>query len=275
VRAFDSAGNAATGSVTFTVDTTAPDIGWISTPAATITSTHLVLTGRATDDTTNIKYIKWRMQEQGVWGDWQDAGATDPNQVIGDEKVEAFSIDLVDLFECEHVVEVKAIDEAGNESTVIRTTFQVDLYGPSVDDVRFSPDPTREGLTTTVTADISDTKDAISAVEFFIDGPDHGTGQGIPMTITTSTATTATATATITDGILSALSEGQHIIYVRAQDSVGNWGDVNYLQFTVDRSPIIVVINEPKSGDIYSVGDVDVSGFVVDSTTVISKIEYR
>ena len=274
VSALDSAQNAATGTVNFVVDTTVPSISWTSVPTAIVTSTHLILEGRATDATTNITYVKWRYQHQGVWTDWVDAGGDGGNKIIGNSRTELFSVDLVDLFDGSYRLQVVAIDAAGNKTgaSVYQIFFTVDTTGPDTTNVTVSPVTTNESLTTVLSADITDAITDVVTAEFFIDGPDPG--EGSAYTVPVSPVSTSVSMATDITGYLAALSEGQHIIYVRGQDVVGNWGPLNWAWFTVDRSDLIVVIEAPSEAEIFATDAVTATGFVFDSTSEISSITY-
>ena len=64
------------------------------------------------------------------------------------------------------------------------------------------------------------TAQSIGAAEYFIDGPDPGVGNGVPLTLNGNSGQLTQEFIVPTVG----LSEGFHSLYVRTQVSTGNWG---------------------------------------------------
>ena len=283
VTAVDTAANVGSGAVTFTVDTIAPSI--ILNPIAATSVDTIHITGSATDNMTGVAIVKWAVTPattatpgSPTWKwDWFEAGVVD--QFWGDLE-EDYSFYAIFTEECEHIIWAKAVDAVGH---VTYTSFgiDVDLYGPTVKSVDLNPVPTNENLTTLLTVEIESNKHDIVGYEWWIDGNDPGQGSGTWIGVTPSL--NITETTTIASSVVVALSEGEHVIYVRAKDSFGNWstwdetfglGYLNYEEFSVDRSPMDLdwVIKPPyycSSATVLFRGEAD------DSTSVITNFEYR
>jgi len=126
-----------------------------------------------------------------------------------------------------------------------------DYTGPTAKSLAVSPNPSDAISDVTVTATISDAATGgskISAAEYIIDDDKAapvGASFGTPMTVADPTAVTTTATGTIPASVLADVNfaAGKHIVYVRGEDSTGNWGVVGS-----------VVLNVPKTGPATSSG---------------------
>jgi FtsP/CotA-like multicopper oxidase with cupredoxin domain len=133
-----------------------------------------------------------------------------------------------------------------------------DGVGPVSTHIGLSPNPSTGLSPVTVTADLSDATtggSAVSQAEFVIDDAvTTGVGFGTPMTLPGSGVTIAGATGTITTAVLDGLDAGRHTVFVRALDSVGNWGVVGS-----------AILNLPKTGPQTtngSIADVPANGTV-------------
>ena len=71
--------------------------------------------------------------------------------------------------------------------------------------------------------------------EYFIDAP-GANGTGTPMSITPPGAYLASIDTTILSPTIAALSEGPHLIYMHAQDTLGNWGQYVTATLKVDKT---------------------------------------
>ncbi|MEO6145342.1 MAG: multicopper oxidase domain-containing protein [Dermatophilaceae bacterium] len=105
-----------------------------------------------------------------------------------------------------------------------------DGVGPVSSHVTVNPNPS-DGLSAViVTADLSDAAtggaNVVGAEIVIDDAVTTGVGFGTPMTGTFGTVDVANATGTISTTVLDALPAGKHVVFVRAQDSGGNWGVV-------------------------------------------------
>lgn len=108
-----------------------------------------------------------------------------------------------------------------------------DTTGPVASALGLSVNPTNGSVDVTVTATISDSATGISniaAAELYID-----TTSGSPIAMTTAAfdAPTESVTGTILAATLGILATGDHTIYVRGQDSAGNWGDFQTIILTL------------------------------------------
>jgi len=123
----------------------------------------------------------------------------------------------------------------------------LDGVGPVSSHVTASPNPSNGLADVTVTADLSDATTGNASVdqaEIVIDDPSPlAPGFGIPMNAFPPAVNVAGATGTIPQATLAALAAGKHTVFVRAHDSVGNWGVVGG-----------VIFNLPKTGPLTTNG---------------------
>ncbi len=110
VRAYDGAGNTAEDNITFMVDSTGPSIS-ITSPSdgANISETNVTIEWSGSDDETSIVQYNIRLDD----GSWKKIGTNT-------------TFTFEDLSEDSHIVEVKAVDEAGNTVT---KTIQFSVTG--------------------------------------------------------------------------------------------------------------------------------------------------
>lgn len=121
-----------------------------------------------------------------------------------------------------------------------------DYVGPKANVVSITPNPSDATQDVTISATIDDSdsgNSSIQAAEYVIDNNDPSgaiaAGNGVPMTVPSGSGATATVTGTIAQSVLADanLSAGKHVIYVRGEDSAGNWGVFDS-----------AVLNVPKTG---------------------------
>ncbi|MFH1642794.1 MAG: PKD domain-containing protein, partial [Nanoarchaeota archaeon] len=135
-------------------------------------------------------------------------------------------------------VKVDATDNAG--SSVAGTddgadgTAAVDKTDPITSGTTVIPDPTSSTLTS-ITASTSDGNSPILKAEYFID-TDPGEGAGIAMDAADGSFNSASENVKKLNVDVSALAEGEHTVYVRGQDSAGNWGPINSDTFILDKT---------------------------------------
>jgi hypothetical protein len=112
-----------------------------------------------------------------------------------------------------------------------------DTTGPTVSAVAVSPSTLASpNAANTVTASASDAGTGggtIAAAELWVDSPAPNFGGGVAMTVSASGSSTSAVTGSIPAALLQGMSQGQHRVYVRAQDQVGNWGPVSSAQLTL------------------------------------------
>jgi Multicopper oxidase len=110
-----------------------------------------------------------------------------------------------------------------------------DTVGPAVSSLTLTPSVTTGAGDVTVTATVSDVASGgsnIAAAEYYID-----TTGGSPTAMTGAFASpTESVSGTISAATLSGLTSGSHTIYVRGQDTVGNWGGFNFAVLVLDKA---------------------------------------
>ncbi|GAB3589693.1 hypothetical protein GCM10027446_02790 [Angustibacter peucedani] len=116
-----------------------------------------------------------------------------------------------------------------------------DLVGPVSSKISLSPNPSNGLAPVTVTADLSDATTGgsnVAQAELVVDDAVlTAPGFGTAMSGAFGTVTVTGATGTISVAALDALAAGKHQVFVRAQDSAGNWGVVGS-----------AILNLPKTG---------------------------
>ncbi len=238
IVAYDNANNSITKSVTFVVDTTAPEMS-ITSPAMGFNSDSATvkLIWFAYDATAGLSGYQYRI-DGGAWS------AT----------TQAISHDFTGLAEGPHSAEAKCIDKAGNEATA-SVTFIVDTYIPILGII--SPS---EGayVTSSVTVRVSssDPTSGISGYQFRIDGQAW-----------TELSDSPNAT-------FAGLPDGMHTFDVKAYDGAMNWARITST-FTVDSGEPTVLIVSPGSGSIFATPSVTVSWLGSDSVSGVQGYQYR
>jgi len=108
--------------------------------------------------------------------------------------------------------------------------------GPTVSGLSLSPNPTDGSVDVTVSATLTDSGASatnIQAAEFYIDGTASSPNA---MTGAFGTATSISVSGTIDVATLAGLSSGNHTIFVRGQDTIGNWGSFVSAILTLDKT---------------------------------------
>ncbi|MCP5099475.1 MAG: multicopper oxidase domain-containing protein, partial [Chloroflexi bacterium] len=162
----------------------------------------------------------------------------------------------------------------GGMMTFITTaagTPGADTTGPAITNMLVAPTPTDGTLDVALTATASDAATggaAILAAEYYIDDTN-----GIPVAMTAADGTFDTTTENIEATILAAtvdgLSPGDHTIYVRGQDALGNWGAFNIATLRIEQTgsgpttKSLTLVHNATAGDV----DVLLSGTADDSAT--------
>jgi hypothetical protein len=113
-----------------------------------------------------------------------------------------------------HTLFVRGKDAAGNWGPAATTTLTVDKTGPAITGLTLTPNPTQGAPTVTLTANVVDALSSVSTVEWFV-GSDPGVGNGTAVTPNAGGAITATIP-------VATLAEADHVVTVRARDSLGN-----------------------------------------------------
>jgi hypothetical protein len=262
VRAIDTAYNVTDPAkyATFTVDTIAPSIALTSLSPDPTNDNTPTLSGTATDATSPITSVKYRVDN----GAWIAATAIDG---AFNELNEDFIFTMAKLADGEHLVQAKATDAAGNASPLASDTFTVDTTPLSLTLNTFpthtnDPNPAFSGTAT-------DTLSPITSVQYRIDS---------------GAWTAAVALDGAFDELIeeyafttTALADGLHTVKVRAGDALGNTttpADYATATFTVDTIAPSVALT-PPSPDPTNDNTPTLSGTATDATSPITSVEYR
>ncbi|MFT3894359.1 MAG: multicopper oxidase domain-containing protein [Anaerolineales bacterium] len=125
----------------------------------------------------------------------------------------------------------------GGMMTVLTTgtVTTSDTTGPVTSAMSMTPNPSDGTLDVAINATVSDASAGnsnVTAAEFYVDNT-----SGSPIAITgTFGSPTASVTGTIPTSLLGILAAGDHMIYVRGQDSAGNWGSFQSVILTLQTS---------------------------------------
>ena len=238
IIAFDNANNSIMRSVTFTVDTTAPEMS-ITSPAMGFNSdsSTVKVIWFAYDATAGLSGYQYRIDGQ-AW--------SAPTQAI--------SHDFAGLAQGPHTAEARSIDKAGNNATA-SVTFIVDTYIPLLSII--SPS---EGayVTSSVTVRVSssDPTSGISGYQFRIDGQAWSPISDSP------------------NATFVGLPDGMHTFDARSFDGAGNWARVTST-FTVDTDEPAILIISPASGSCFAATSVTVSWMGSDAVSGVQGYQYR
>ena len=258
VRATDMADTIGLVMDTFVVDLATSTLTMSTEPQWA--SSRVIIIGTATDQgiATGIIEVEYRVDGEA----WQTAVAADGTY---DKATETFRIEINGLSDGTHTVTARSMDMVGNVSDEVTIGFHVDTTGPIISNLRVTPDPTNGTASLTGTA--TDTSNIITKVEYYIDTLPQGTS--IQMTGTGSRQTNISGVINITD-----LTEGKHTAFVRAQDSMGNWGSVQQFVFAVSRSNLFVEIN-PVTPDPIGTTNITITGRVIAPQVAIKQIDVQ
>jgi len=145
------------------------------------------------------------------------------------------------------IVSVHSKDAFGNWGPFATITLNVAAGGPVTSGVGAAPNPNNGVLplnasqpVVRVTATMTSSGSTIVAAEGFIDTPPlNTTVRGFPFVPSDGAWNGATETgyADIPLANINALSNGDHTIYVRGKDAVGNWGATGTVTLVIDRAP--------------------------------------
>jgi hypothetical protein len=260
VRSWDVLGNAITPAnyaiATFIVDTTPPSIALTPLSPDPTNDNTPTLSGIATDTTSPIISVKYRVDGGG----WIAAEAIDGTF---NELSEDFAFTIAELDDGEHLVQVRATDAAGNVSPLASHAFTVDATPPSVTLNPF-PDYTNDN-TPTISGIAIDTNSPITSVEYRVDG-----GGWIAAEATDGTFNELSENFIFT---IAELDDGEHLVEVRTTDAAGNVSPMASDAFTVDTTPPSVTLN--PFPNYTNDNTPTLSGIAIDTTSPITSVEYR
>ena len=132
-----------------------------------------------------------------------------------------------------HTVYVRGQDALGNWGPFASTSIFVDRTGPTTSGLALVPNPSNGSVSVALTGTASDAATGnsnVTAAEYSIDG-----GAATAITIG-SPAPTVSLAATISAATVNGMSQGSHVIAVRAQDALGYWGTPATIQLIVDKT---------------------------------------
>jgi hypothetical protein len=186
---------------------------------------------------------------------------------------------LAGLASGNHTVFVHGRDSAGTWGSFNIAVLALDKAGPMTTGLALAPSLSNG----TVDVALSGTGDdratgnaAVAAAEYFIDATGaEAAGAGAPMVVNVA-APSASLTASIA---ASALSAGTHVISVRSQDALGNWGAFATTSLVVDKTgPVtsnVIAAPNPNNGTLplnLSTPAVRVTATLSDATTGNSNV---
>ncbi|WP_421733530.1 multicopper oxidase domain-containing protein [Cellulomonas sp.] len=157
----------------------------------------------------------------------------------------------------QHIVYVRGQDSLGQWGPFSSVLVSGgDAVGPVTTATTVSPDATNGTVAVSVSATADDTASGgsdIAAAELFLDtvGAD---GTGTSQVVGTAAAVSS-IDATIAAGTVNALTEGEHVVSIHAQDSAGNWGEHATASLVVDKTgptttaPVSVAVT-PNNGTL-------------------------
>ena len=141
----------------------------------------------------------------------------------------------------EYVYYVRGQDAEGNWGPFTSVLVNgADTGGPSTISPILTPNRANgantQGVKVSATANDSDAgNSAIAAAEYFIDA-EGADGTGTAMAVSPAGASIASIDATIPPVTLDALPEGNHPVFIHAQDADGNWGTAISANLAVDET---------------------------------------
>lgn len=136
-----------------------------------------------------------------------------------------------------HNVYVHGQDAAGNWGTTASSVLVIDKTGPALTAQASTPNPTLGAVSSTLSATATDLVNGaapasnIMAAEWF-EGTDPGKGSGTAMTATDGTFSSPTEAVRATINACT-MTNGAHVLSLRAKDLAGNWGPVVTTTLTV------------------------------------------
>lgn len=136
-----------------------------------------------------------------------------------------------------HTIYVRGKDAVGSWGATSTTVLVIDRAAPTVSGVTLTPSASNN-TAVAISASANDAATGnsnISAGEYFIDTA-GAAGTGTAMTPASALPTT-TISATIPGATITALTAGNHTVYVRAKDAAGNWGTTVSATLLIDRTP--------------------------------------
>ena len=144
--------------------------------------------------------------------------------------------DLATLSSGNHTFYVHGQDSSGTGTwgAVASVVLNLDKSGPTTSALSLSPNPSNGSVSVGLSATGDDTASGgsnIAAAEYSIDA-----GTTVPMTVSPAGVKIASLTASIPAATINPPVEGTHVVSVRSQDSLGNWGTAAAVNLVVDKT---------------------------------------
>jgi hypothetical protein len=225
-------------------DTQAPVVQITSPSAEATVSGDVTIAALATDDRSGIARVEFRVD-----GTLISSSTAEPYSATWDASAAAFG---------DHVIEVTAIDKAGNSATKAVTVSVADTTPPTVQ-IMVPTDGTVVSGIAWFGAGAGDTESGISRVEFRADGNLFYTAWGGYMYIADWDSTGA--------------APGPHIIEVTAYDNAGNSASTSITVFILDATAPTVSITSPQDQAVV-VGPVEITATATDADSGITRVEF-
>ena len=175
-----------------------------------------------------------------AWEYWIDAGAHTLTPVTPPSGTANVTATIPAQPSGSHTVYVRGQDNAGTWGAPRSVPLVVDTAGPTTTALILVPNPSNGLANVALSATADDRASGnsnIAAAEYRIDS-----GPTASMNVNTA-APVASLTATILSPTVNALSQGSHVVSVRSQDSLGNWGTPATINLVVDK-------NGPTTGTV-------------------------
>jgi len=144
-----------------------------------------------------------------------------------------------------HVVSVRAQDAVGNWSATGTINLVVDNVGPTSSGLSLTPNPSNGAVSVALSftaSDVASGNSNVTAAEYWVDAGPHQ-----PISVS-APAPVKTLNATIPAG----LSAGSHVVSVRSQDALGNWGNTATINLIIDQTgPVtssVSAVPNPNNG---------------------------
>ena len=223
-------------------DTDAPSIALTAlSPDPTSDSTPAV-SGTAADSASTVSAVQFQMDSTA--GSWTACTATDGTF---DEASEAFTCAVTSaLTDGAHTIYVRSTDSLSNTTSGgsdATDTFTIDSTSPALSLTAISPDPGTD-TTPTLTGTATDATSILAAIQFQIDGT-----SGSWIACSADDGAFDETSESFTCAVTSALSDGEHTIYIRATDNAGHTSSSATDSFTVDTTgPISKDLDYPADG---------------------------
>ena len=241
VHGHDTAGNwGAFSSAVLSLDKTGPTTGGLTlSPNPSNGSVSVALSGTGNDTASgnsNVVAAQYRIDR---------APATAMTMGSAPAPVRGFTATIPSgLAAGAHTIAVRSRDALGNWGASATITLNVVATGPVASHVNAVPNPNNGALPLSssqpvvrVTATLTSTGSAVAGAEGFVDTA-GAPGSGFPFVPSDGQWSSATEIgyADIPLATVNALSSGNHTIFVRGKDAVGNWGATSTTTLLIDRT---------------------------------------